>query len=207
MDDTLIRGDVNELQCILDFQKRGYYCSIPFSGSCRYDLIADVNNNLLRIQCKSCTFHENEGTLHLSTSRQTTNTVKTTRYAYSKDEIDYFYTSWKDYGFLIPIEETASSGKYLRVKEPKSGIQETMCIAADYLIDNVLESIITKNPIKKYKDNRIISINEDGSERIWSLQQLSEKYEERQIRYIKENIMRNRSSYGINWKYKEFPTL
>ena len=67
--------------------------------------------------------------------------------------------------------------------------------------------VILSRLCKKYKDNRIISINEDGSETIWSLQQLSEKYEERQIRYIKENIMRNRSSYGINWKYKEFPTL
>ena len=38
VDNNLIRGDINELQCILDFQKRGYYCSIPFSKSCRYDL-------------------------------------------------------------------------------------------------------------------------------------------------------------------------
>ena len=50
MDNTLIRGDVNELQCILDFQKRGYYCSIPFSGSCRYDLIVDINDKLYKIQ-------------------------------------------------------------------------------------------------------------------------------------------------------------
>lgn len=49
MDSTLIRGDVNELQCILDFQKRGYYCSIPFSGSCRYDVIADIDGKLCRI--------------------------------------------------------------------------------------------------------------------------------------------------------------
>lgn len=206
MDDTLIRGDVNELQCILDFQKRGYYCSIPFSGSCRYDVIADIQNKLLRIQCKSSTYHEEDGTLRISTTRQTTNTQKTTRYTYSKDEIDYFYTSWKDYSFLIPVEEVSTS-KYLRIKEPKQGIQESMSIAADYLFDNVLQAIINNIPINKYKDNRIIEIKDNGEEIIWSLSKLSEKYEERQIRYIKENIMRGKESYGIKWKYKEFPTL
>lgn len=206
MDDTLIRGDVNELQCILDFQKRGYYCSIPFSGSCRYDVIADIQNKLLRIQCKSSTYHEEDGTLRISTTRQTTNTQKTTRYTYSKDEIDYFYTSWKDYSFLIPVEEVSTS-KYLRTKEPKQGIQESMSIAADYLFDNVLQAIINNIPINKYKDNRIIEIKDNGEEIIWSLSKLSEKYEERQIRYIKENIMRGKESYGIKWKYKEFPTL
>lgn len=184
MDDTLIRGDVNELQCILDFQKRGYYCSIPFSGSCRYDVIADIQNKLLRIQCKSSTYHEEDGTLRISTTRQTTNTQKTIRYTYSKDEIDYFYTSWKDYSFLIPVEEVSTS-KYLRIKEPKQGIQESMSIAADYLFDNVLQAIINNIPINKYKDNRIIEIKDNGEEIIWSLSKLSEKYEERQIRYIK----------------------
>ena len=78
MDETLIRGDVNELQCILDFQKRGYYCSIPFSGSCRYDVVVDINNHLYRIQCKSAAYHSEDGTLRISTTRSTTNTQKTT---------------------------------------------------------------------------------------------------------------------------------
>ena len=105
MDNTLIRGDINELQCILDFQKRGYYCSIPFSGSCRYDLIVDINDKLYKIQCKASSYSEDEGVLKMSATRSTTNTQKTTRYTYSEKEVDYFYTSWKEYGFLIPINE------------------------------------------------------------------------------------------------------
>lgn len=101
MDETLVRGDVVELQCILDFQKRGYYCSIPFSGSCRYDVVVDINGKLLRIQCKSSTYHED--TLHMSCCRQTTNTQTTIRYKYTSDEIDFFYTTWNGYGFLIPV--------------------------------------------------------------------------------------------------------
>lgn len=205
MDNTLIRGDVTELQCILSFQERGYYCSIPFSGSCRYDIVVDINNKLYRIQCKSSTFHEEDGTLRMKALRSTTNTRQTTHYKYTKDEIDYFYTFWNGYGFLIPVEEV-STEKYLRVKKPQH-IQSTMSIASDYLLDNVLESIITGNPIKKYRNNMLISYSNDEDEKLWSDEELYKNYNDRQIKYIKENISRNKSAYGLNWKYKEFPEL
>ena len=207
MDQTLVRGDLTELRCILDFQKRGYYCSIPFSGSCRYDVIADVNGKLLRIQCKSASLAtDSEGSIKIATVRSTTNTHETKKYTYSKDEIDFFYTYWENYGFLVPVEECSTS-KYLRMKKPQNGIQETMSIAADYLIDNVIEAICENKTIKKYRDNRIISIVENGQEHLWTTQELQAKYEDRQIRYIKEKIMKNGKAYELNWKYKEFPAL
>lgn len=206
MDSTLIHGDINELQCILDFQKRGYYCSIPFSGSCRYDVVVDINNYLYRIQCKASSFNEEEGVIKIYTTHQTTNTKGTIRYTYSKNEIDYFYTSWNNYSFLIPIEEVSTT-KQLRVKEPKNGIQETMSIAADYLLDNVINSILNKTPILKYRDNRFISISDSGVEKLWTLNELKTIYNDRQIRYIKEQIMKNGIAYNIKWRYKEFPTL
>lgn len=205
MNETLIRGDINELQCILDFQKRGYYCSIPFSGSCRYDVVVDINNHLYRIQCKSSSYKEEDGILNMKATRQTTNTIQTTHFKYTKEEIDYFYTSWNNYSFLIPVEEV-STNKYLRVKMPKNGIQESMSIASDYLLDNVLESIINDIPIKKYRDNRIISI-QNGKEKLWTTEELKNQYTDRQIRYIKERIMKDGIAYNIKWKYKEFPTL
>lgn len=205
MDETLIRGDINELQCILDFQKRGFYCSIPFSGSCRYDVVVDINNQLYRIQCKCSSYIEEEGILSMSGTRQTINTTKTIKYKYSKEEIDYFYTSWENYSFLIPVEEV-STNKYLRIKKPKNGIQESMSLASDYLLDNVIESIINKEPIKKYKDNRIISI-QDGIEKLWTSDELKNEFTKRQIRYIKGRIMKDGIAYNKKWKYKEFPAL
>lgn len=206
MDNALIRGDINELQCILDFQKRGYYCSIPFSGSCRYDLIVDINDKLYKIQCKASSYSEDEGVLKMSATRSTTNTQKTTRYTYSEKEVDYFYTSWKEYGFLIPINEV-STGKCLRIKPPKNGIQSTMSIASDYLIDNVIQSIITQTPIKKYSDNRFISYSDLEKEKLWTAEELKQKFDDRQMRYIKESIPKNKMAYNYYWKYKEFPVL
>lgn len=206
MDNTLIRGDINELQCILDFQSRGYYCSIPFSGSCRYDVIVDLNGKLLRIQCKASTFHEEDGTLRMDATRTTTNTKTTVRYSYSKEEIDYFYTSWNQYSFLLPVEEVGTS-KYLRIKPPKQGVQATMCIANDYLLDNVIESIITNTPLKHYWDTRYISINENGEEKVWNYIDLQNNFSDRQIRYIREKINTTEKIKGTLWKMKEFPTL
>ena len=206
MDDTLIKGDINELKCILDFQSRGYYCSIPYSGSCRYDLIVDIDNELYKIQCKASSYYEDEGVLKMHTQRSTTNTKQTVRYKYSKNEVDYFYTSWNNYGFLIPIDETSTT-KYLRVKYPKNGIQESMSIAYDYLIDYVIDSIINHTNIKKYKNNRFISIDENNHEKLWTTEELKSTYTDRQIRYIKENINSDEPIYNLKWKYKEFPTL
>ena len=206
MDNTLIRGDINELQCILDFQKRGYYCSIPFSGSCRYDLIVDINDKLYKIQCKASSYAEDEGVLKMSATRSTTNTQRTVKYTYSEKEVDYFYTSWKEYGFLIPINEV-STEKYLRVKSPKNGIQSTMSIASDYLIDNVIQSITTQTPIKKYFNNRFISYSDLEEEKLWTEEELKQQFDDRQIRYIKESISKNKMAYNYYWKYKEFPVL
>ena len=206
MDETLIRGDVNELRCILDFQKRGYYCSIPFSGSCRYDLITDINGKLIRIQCKSSAYSKDGGVLKMGATRTTTNTQRTVAYTYSKEEIDYFYTSWKDYGFLIPVEEV-STEKYLRVAPPKNGVQATMSIAADYLIDNVLDSIINNKEIQKYVNNRFISWSDTEKEKLWTQSELLAQFSDRQIKYIKECIQKRKMAYNYYWKYKEFPTL
>ena len=199
MDNTLIRGDTTELQCILALQERGYYCSIPFSGSCRYDVVADINNHLYRIQCKSSSRSTRDtGVIQFSTCRSTTNTKETIRYSYSKEEIDYFYTYWEGNHFLIPVEETSQGTKSLRLK---------MSIASDYLIDNVIKSIIDGTPIEKYAENCIISIDDKGEEKLWSLLELSQQFEERQIRYIKECAAKEKMGYSKHWYFKEFPEL
>ena len=206
MDSTLIRGDVNELRCILDFQSRGFYCSIPFSGSCHYDVVVDINNKLYRIQCKSSTFHEEDGALRMYATKATTNTKGTKYSCYSDEEIDFFYTSWNEYSFLIPCKEV-STAKYLRIKYPKNGIQETMSIAADYLIDNVISAIINNIDIIKYRDNRFISWTNEEDEHVWTSHELHSIYSDRQITYIKESIAKNKMAYNYHWRYKEFPEL
>lgn len=205
MDYTLLKGDVNELQCILDFQKRGYYCSLPFSGSCRYDVIADIDGILIRVQCKASSYYPDNGILMMHTTRVTTNTKGNKKYVYTTDDADYFYTSWNNYGFLIPV--TSTTGCYIRVKEPLGGLQRTMNIGSDYLMDKIIDEIKHNKEFQKFYDNRIISIDKDGNEKLWSSEDLSKIYTDRQIRYIKEKAIKNDIFQGLIWKYKEFPNL
>ena len=82
-----------------------------------------------------------------------------------------------------------------------------MSIASDYLIDNVIQSIITQTPIKKYSDNRFISYSDLEEEKLWTAEELKQKFDDRQMRYIKESISKNKMAYNYYWKYKEFPVL
>lgn len=205
-DKTLVAGDVNELQCILAFETRGYYTSLPFSGSCRYDVIVDINGKLLRIQCKASHYYkEDTAAIIFDGTRSTTNTQKTVRYQYTKEEIDYFYTHFKDYDFLIPVEEVSTS-KILRLTEPKNNQLEQINVASDYLIDNVLVSIINETPIQRFVDNYIIS-EENGVIIEWSMQKLKAAYTDRQIRYIREVMNMDKTAYNKKWSQKEFPSL
>lgn len=204
MENTLQIGYTNEIRCLLDFQSRGYYCSIPYSGSCRYDMIVDINNKLYKIQCKSSYYKD--GVLVMNTHRQTVNTKEVKKYLYTKDEVDYYYTSYKNYGFLVPFENPQSM-VYLRLEEPLGGIQYNMNIASDYLIDNVIESIISEKSIKKYIDNRFISVDSNGNKKEWVSEELHKVYTDRQIRRIKECIGKNSVAYGMEWKFKDFPTI
>lgn len=207
-DKTLIIGDVNELKCILAFEERGYYTSTPFSGSCRYDVIADINGKLIRIQCKASHYYDEEETsIEFKTTRSTTNTQKTSRYQYTKEEIDYFYTHFNGYDFLVPVEE-CSTVKLLRLKSPKNNQLEQINIAKDYLLDNVLDSIINETPIQRFIDNYIISIDLETNEmKEWGINDLRQEYNSRQIQYIKEAISMGKNAYNKKWIQKEFPIL
>lgn len=206
-DETLIKGDVNELRCMLAFEEKGYCVSIPFDGSSKYDFVADVEGKLLRIQCKSSHYYKDDTSIAFSCSCSTTNTQKTVRHTYSKQQIDYFMTTFGSYVFLVPVEETTNSDKILRLKEPKNNQIETINIASDYLFDNILCSILNGTPIKRFIDTYIKSIDENGQEEIWSYNKLKTVYNDRQIRYIKEAMRMNKMAYNKFWFREEFPNL
>lgn len=206
-DETLIKGDVNELKCMTAFEERGYSVSIPFDGSSKYDFIADIEGKLLRIQCKASRFYKDDETsIIFDCSCSTTNTKKTVRHLYSKSQIDYFMTTFNQYSFLVPVEET-STQKILRIKEPKNNQIETINVAADYLLDNVLSAIVNGVPIKRFIDTYIKSIDKNGMERIWSYDELKANFNERQIRYIKEAMRMDKQAYEKIWIREEFPNL
>lgn len=121
--DTKIKGNTTELECILEFMKKGYQVSIPFGEDSRYDFIADIDGKLLKIQCKSCSEVEQNGevvAIRFRCVRQSGNRAKVnTRTQYTKEEIDFFATSYKGKCYLVPVEQ-CSNEKTLRILPPKN---------------------------------------------------------------------------------------
>lgn len=139
MDYTKSVGNITELKCLMAFMKMGFDCSIPYGDSAKYDIIVDIGDELLRIQCKTSNYATSGGILDeeafmFKCESQTTNTKKTTRHSY-KGMIDYFATVWKDKVYLVPIDECSLS-KTLRLSPPSNNVEYNA--AEDYELEKIL---------------------------------------------------------------------
>lgn len=141
MDLTKSIGSVTELQCISKFIEMGFNCSIPYGDAAKYDFIADVNDNLLKVQCKSSHNPKKKNgerdteAFMFSCVTQTTNTQKTTRHRYNEKDIDYFATYYLGKVYVVSVKE-CSIAKTLRFSPPANG-GNNYNKAEDYLIENV----------------------------------------------------------------------
>ena len=120
MINTKILGNTTEMECMLECMKLGIQVSIPFGEDSRYDFIMDYNNKLYKIQCKHCSeILDNDGeavAIKFKTVRQSgSNATVHTRAKYTKDEIDYFATSYEGHCYLT--QELSRKG-YIFLKRP-----------------------------------------------------------------------------------------
>lgn len=164
MDVTQAKGSGNEIRSMLKFIEDGYDCSVPFGNAAKYDFIADVNGHLYRMQNKcaknpvrSDTGEIDYGSIMIHCVSQTTNTQKTIKHRYTKEQIDYFTTTFDGKTYVIPVEE-CSDTKTLRLTIPVSGVTNYNW-AEDYLYENVIEKLVQGNYVSKsveevLKDNR-----------------------------------------------------
>ena len=144
LDITQKKGLSTELHCLQDLTELGYQCLIPFGDSCKYDIAVDIGEKILRIQCKHSRWStdtvQEKAAFEIATCHQTTNTKKTTRYKYSENEIDYFYTWFEGQGYLVSIQEATGNTFRWRYEYPITGQKQGIHIANNYKIEEVLKS-------------------------------------------------------------------
>ena len=147
-------GLLTELKCQYAFSERGITLLQPISQDCRYDYVADINNKLIRIQCKSA-HSVNEKTISFLVSSSNWNTKE--RHSYI-GEIDYFYTNWNNEDYLIPISLVGDNQKEKRLRLGNSedySSDYNATYANDYLLDKILfkdfnflsEVVTLENPV------------------------------------------------------------
>lgn len=136
---TKQKGNLTELQCLASFVELGYNVSIPYGEDSKYDFIADINGILIKVQVKTSSLKNNTTDAIVFSCRSThKNSNGASNIRYTKNEIDYFATYWKNKCYLVPVEET-STEKTLRFAPPKNN-----CPNINYAKDYELEIQLSK---------------------------------------------------------------
>ena len=108
LNENLIKGQIIELKVQEELLRYGFDISIPNYNASKYDLIADTGKELLRIQVKKSISNSKSSFSFICTTQNVKSSTKA-KHKYTKDEIDYFATVWKDKVYLIPVDETSNS--------------------------------------------------------------------------------------------------
>ena len=146
LDITQQKGLSTEIHCLQDLTELGLQCLIPFGDSCKYDVAVDIKGKIYKIQCKTAHWStdtvKKQVAFEIDTHCQTTNTKKTTKYKYSENEIDYFYTWFQGQGYLISIKEATGMTYRMRYEYPESGQRQGIHIADNYKIEEEVEKLL-----------------------------------------------------------------
>ena len=145
LDITLQKGLLTELACIQDFTKLGYRCLKSVDDGSKYDVVVDLGNKFIRIQCKTASWvtdtAQEKVAFMINTCCQTTNTKATIRHKYSENDIDYFYTWFNGQGYLVSIKEASGVTFRWRYEYPVTGQKQGIHIAKEYEIEEVIQTI------------------------------------------------------------------
>lgn len=131
------KGLITELRCQYDFSKYGILLSQPIVQDSRYDFIADINGKLYRIQCKSSAISSDESFIRFKCHM--TNIRNNETKFYNSNDVDYFYTFYKDKSYLIPVSVGGKQEKILRFYSAQH--HSTINWAKDYELETMLTKL------------------------------------------------------------------
>lgn len=131
-------GNVTEVECMLSFLKLGYNVLQPYGDCERYDFVVAVRGNFYKIQCK--TAREIEGGIEFSCKSLHRVQGKYVYEKYTKDDVDFFATSYNGKCYLVPQNE-CSNTKKLRFENPANSQIKGISFAINYELEKILATI------------------------------------------------------------------
>jgi hypothetical protein len=132
------KGNISEAKALFEFQKRNIPVALPWGDNERYDMIAEFNGKLNRIQVKTAN-EELNGSIKCYTRSSKNHTTNKQLLDYQND-VDYFifYNQTRDLIALVPIEVIGEAKSInLRIEPPKIG-QTNLKNFSDYSFENIL---------------------------------------------------------------------
>ena len=132
------KGNIGESLALAEFTKRNIQVSIPFGDNARYDLIAEFNGKLNKIQVKYCNQKIVNGSIPCPCASSKNHTTNKTRDIY-KDEIDYFVfylAEWQEI-IIVPIEVIGDKKSIYFRKEKPANNQANVNLIENYTFDKI----------------------------------------------------------------------
>ena len=133
------KGNITELESMLAFIKLGYNVLSPYGDCERYDFVVDANGKFLKIQAKTASPSDDGTSFQFSCRSCNRKDGTIVHHKYTKDEIDYFVTTFNNKVYLIPVEECGTD-KRLRLVPTKSGQIRGISWARDYELEEVVKN-------------------------------------------------------------------
>lgn len=143
---TKEKGNIGEAVILSEFVKRGIQCSLPFGDAARYDLIAEFNGKLNKIQIKYCA-QITENNSIICPCASSTNHTTNKHYTTYENDVDYIacYIQPLDKSILIPIKEIGKQKSVTVRITPTSNNQQK---GIHYLDDFSFDKYIIKDDIE-----------------------------------------------------------
>ena len=131
MAETKSKGDLGESMVIADLLRKGYKVAIPLGEDWKFDIIALINGELKRIQCKYV--EEKNGVISIP-CRSCNGRLN---YKYTEKDFDWLscYDSTNDKCYYIPSSLLGESGRTyinLRLRSTKNNQNKNILWASDY---------------------------------------------------------------------------
>jgi len=134
---TSRKGEITESMILARLVQLGYECLIPWGHDHRYDIAIDDDGKLVRIQCKTAHYNEDQGCLEFNTAITYARVggKPHIRKGY-KGEADYFAVYSPDTGkvYLVPVEGVPRTEAKLRLNPSKNNQHKGVRWAKDYEI-------------------------------------------------------------------------
>jgi hypothetical protein len=127
-------GQRSEAAILAAFIEKGFEVLLPWGTNHRYDMVLDLGDRFLRVQCK--TGHLKNGTVEFSARSVRTNTREVLVRDYI-GEIDYFavYCPATRDVYMVPCDARTRTYVTLRLEPAANSQNKRIRWAADYLLE------------------------------------------------------------------------
>jgi len=126
----LDKGSLSEAKILAALMVAGYQVSIPWSQNSRYDLVADKDETLYRIQCKTAWLTKDKTRLKFHTC--SCNATITQKSYQGQIELFAVYSPDLDKVYLMSVDDVGATGCALRLKPTQNNQAKRVRYATDY---------------------------------------------------------------------------